>query len=115
MKKVLIRKRSSLPKVSILETRHTTYKSLQDLKKIYTSLAEKTNLDPASADVQVLVEKCKKHICDNYYDCDVNMFRELGNLYVNDVRFKENFDKYKPGFAEFLSKAIDTYCMTDAK
>lgn len=115
MKKSAKKENSLMPKVSIVETRHTTYKSLQDLRKIYTLLAEKTHLSPSSKEVQVLIEKCKNHISNNYYECDINIFKELGNLYINDARFKENFDKYKPGFAEFLSKAIDTYCMTDAK
>lgn len=37
------------------------------------------------------------------------MFKGLGEMYVDDPRFKETFDKIKPGFAVFLRDAIRAY------
>ena len=34
----------------------------------------------------------------------------LGKMYVTDERFKNNIDKHASGTAEFISKAIKTYC-----
>ncbi|HHT53899.1 MAG TPA: MerR family transcriptional regulator [Clostridiales bacterium] len=36
--------------------------------------------------------------------------RELAQMYVEDERFRENYEKIKPGCAEFFRDAIDIYC-----
>ncbi|TNE74546.1 MerR family transcriptional regulator [bacterium] len=46
---------------------------------------------------------------NTFYDCSLEMYAGLSDLYVQDERFKANYDSVKPGLAEFLSKAMKKY------
>ncbi|MGA9595387.1 MAG: MerR family transcriptional regulator [Acidimicrobiia bacterium] len=59
--------------------------------------------DPAAMD---LAERHRLHITRWFYDCTKEIHAGLGQMYVADVRFKENIDKAGDGLAEFLSAAI---------
>ena len=61
-------------------------------------------------EVQKTVNELKQHITDNFYDCTLEIFRGLADLYVNDERFTTNIDKYKKGLAKFLSESMIYYC-----
>lgn len=63
-----------------------------------------------SSEAQTLVEELQNHITENYYTCTNEVLAGLGQMYVADERFKNNIDKHTPGTAEFISKAIKTYC-----
>ena len=63
-----------------------------------------------SDDVQTLVKELQTHITENYYACTNEILAGLGQMYVADERFKTNIDKHASGTAEFISKAIKTYC-----
>jgi hypothetical protein len=65
---------------------------------------------PADPIVQEGVAEFRQHITDSYYNCTLEIFRGLGDLYVGDQRFATNLDKFKPGYAMFLKKAIHYYC-----
>lgn len=81
----------------------------------YQNLADLMDRDPADPEVQKIIEKCRQHISDNFYNCTLEIFRGLGELYVQDERFTKNIDKVKPGLAEFLSKGIKMYCSNRTK
>jgi DNA-binding transcriptional MerR regulator len=53
-----------------------------------------------------LAEQHRLHISSRFYDCSKEMHAGLGQMYVADVRFKENIDKAGEGLAEYLSAAI---------
>jgi hypothetical protein len=79
-----------------------------DWQKLYAELAHHLKAgtpvtDPA---VQALVEKHRAHIDRWFYPCTVQMHKGLGQMYVQDARFKANLDKIAPGFAQYLSDAI---------
>jgi MerR family transcriptional regulator, multidrug-efflux activator len=57
----------------------------------------------------------RQFITDHYYDCTIDIFRGLGDLYVADKRFTKNIDKYGEGLAAFLSKAMHYYCDQQTK
>ena len=59
---------------------------------------------------QTLVVELQNYITANYYTCTNDILAGLGQMYVCDERFKNNIDKYAIGTAEFISKAIKTYC-----
>ena len=63
-----------------------------------------------SAEAQVLVAKLQAHITANYYTRTDDILAGLGNMYVTDIRFKKNIDKYGNGTAEFASEAISLFC-----
>ncbi|HET7657718.1 MAG TPA: MerR family transcriptional regulator [Bacillales bacterium] len=73
---------------------------------------EKGASDP---EVQEAVGDWRKQITDNYYECTLEIFRGLGDLYVNDERFKANYEKIKPGLAAFMREAIHFYCDSHKK
>ena len=71
---------------------------------------KQSGVDAASNEAQALVAKLQEHITANYYTCTDEIFAGLGKMYVADVRFKKNIDKYGDGTAEFVAGAIEIYC-----
>ena len=59
--------------------------------------------DPAA---MAVAEQHRAHITKWYYDCSMEIHAGLGQMYVADVRFKENIDKAGEGLAEYMSAAI---------
>ncbi len=63
-----------------------------------------------SNEAQALVKELQDYITENYYTCSSEILAGLGRMYVADVRFKENIDKFGKGTAEFVCEAIKIYC-----
>lgn len=82
------------------------------LNAVLAKFAERMNNGHTadSDDVQTLVKELQTHITENYYTCTNEILAGLGQMYVADERFKTNIDKHASGTAEFISKAIKTYC-----
>ena len=59
-----------------------------------------------SVEAQALVAKLQAHITANYYTCTDEIFAGLGQMYVDDERFKRNIDKNGEGTAEFVAVSI---------
>jgi DNA-binding transcriptional MerR regulator len=81
-----------------------------DASRIYQKIAALMDKRPADPEVQKAVGEWRQHITDNFYNCTLEIFRGLGDLYVTDQRFTENIDKVKPGLAKFLREAMHVYC-----
>lgn len=77
---------------------------------IYKKIADAMDKGAADPEVQEAIGEFRQHITDNFYTCTLEIFRGLGDLYVNDERFTKNIDKYKPGLAKFLREAMNIYC-----
>jgi hypothetical protein len=71
----------------------------------------KNDSTPASKEVQVLVKELQTHITAHYYTCTKEILAGLGQMYGTDERFKKNIDQHATGTAEFLSQAIEIYCV----
>lgn len=84
-----------------------------DVKKkgeeINQLLAELMGLSPDHPQVQQAVALHHRQL-NHYYEVSAERYKGLGQLYVEDERFKAYYDKYKPGLALFLQKAINIYC-----
>ena len=65
--------------------------------------------DISSDKVQVLLEDLRSFITNNYYECTLDIFKGLGELYISDKRFTKNIDSIKPGLTNFISEAIKFY------
>ncbi len=62
---------------------------------------------PADSDAaRAVAEEHRAHISKWFYDCSLEVHAGLGEMYLADVRFKENIDKAGEGLAEYLSAAI---------
>lgn len=70
----------------------------------------KNNEDVCSSKVQSMVIKLKDYITNNYYNCTNEILYNLGQMYISDLRFMNNIDKYGEGTAQYISKAIEYYC-----
>ena len=66
--------------------------------------------DPAGPEAQELVRRWQAHITRYHYNCTDGILACLGQMYVNDPKFRENLDKYGPGTAQKMSDAIAAYC-----
>lgn len=78
--------------------------------EIYYRIIDNMAKGPADAEVQTAVGEWRQLITDRYYDCTIEIFRGLGDLYVSDERFTKNLNKYHENFAPFLKEAINVYC-----
>lgn len=88
------------------------WKEVNDgLWAVFNNFAEckKKGYTADSAEAQVMVKSLKDYITENYYTCSKEILSGLGQMYVNDKRFKEKIDKSSYGTAQFVKKAIDIY------
>lgn len=66
--------------------------------------------DPEGEEAQALARRWQEHITKYHYNCTDGILACLGQMYVNDPRFRENLEQYGPGTAEKMSAAIKRYC-----
>ncbi len=66
--------------------------------------------EPCDAAVQAVINRHFHYIDSNFYDCSMEIYEGLSDLYVSDSRFTGNIDKTRPGLAEFQSRAMKVYC-----
>ncbi|WP_028593389.1 MerR family transcriptional regulator [Paenibacillus assamensis] len=77
---------------------------------LYKQIAERMDKGPADEEVQALISEYRSLITANFYNCTLEIFRGLGDLYTSDPRFTKNIDKVKPGLSSFLQQAMHIYC-----
>lgn len=65
--------------------------------------------DPADPEVQATIGRWFKLIDERFYTVTPEIFRGLGDGYVQDPRFTAYYDQYKPGLAEFMRAAMHVY------
>ena len=85
---------------------------VEEMDNIFQQFAEckKSNFQSNSIQVQNLVKELQNFISQNYYTCTNETLAKLGEMYINDERFKNNIDIHGNGTAEFVSTAIKMYC-----
>jgi len=79
--------------------------NLKDLCGLYN--AKVPHDDPR---VQEVVDRSRKFISDNFYECPPEALGCLGQMYVTDERFTAYYDKFAPGLASYYNDAIQYYC-----
>jgi DNA-binding transcriptional MerR regulator len=79
-------------------------------ENIYQKVIDNMDKGPSDPTVQEAVAELRQNITDNFYNCTPEIFRGLGDMYVNDPRFTTNIDKYHDGLAAFLREAMHIYC-----
>jgi DNA-binding transcriptional MerR regulator len=72
-------------------------------------LADAMTLDPASPEAQKLIAEHHAGI-EFFYECQPAMYRNLGQMYVDDPRFTAYYDKVKPGLAAWVQRGINRWC-----
>ncbi len=87
---------------------------LNELHDISEGVAANMDKGPDSPEVQYWVERWHKAINTFFYDCSLEIFENLGHMYVEDPAFTENYEKIRPGLAAFMDKAMTYYCKVKA-
>ena len=78
---------------------------------IFSEFEELKHLDAEDEKVQGKIKELQQFITENYYTCTNKILYSVGQMYINDERFKNNIDKKGgKGTAEFISLAISKYC-----
>lgn len=85
-----------------------TQKQLMDL---FAEMGQLKQLAVTELVVQEKVKKLQQFITEHYYNCTKEVLKGLGQMYVEDERFKNNIDRVGgKGTAEFVKQAILEYC-----
>lgn len=72
-------------------------------------LADAMDTSPHHPDVQALITEHYNGM-QRFYDCPLTMYRNLGQMYVDDPRFTAYYDNVRPGLAIFVRDAINHFC-----
>ncbi|MGE5674470.1 MAG: TipAS antibiotic-recognition domain-containing protein, partial [Mycobacterium leprae] len=86
----------------------------QEMQAIWQGVAALMDRSPADPAVQEWVRRWHQTINDRFYTCSLEVLRGLADMYVQDERFTANYDKVKPGLAQFWSDAMKHYCDANA-
>jgi DNA-binding transcriptional MerR regulator len=78
---------------------------------ISSELAALMHLSPSDPKIQALVKRHFK-MTNEFYTVTPEIYKGLANMYVEDERFKKNYEKHKTGLAEFLKEGMLVFCET---
>lgn len=87
---------------------------LAELHQIGQGVADHMDKGHDSADVQHWIARWHQAINKYFYDCSLEMFENLGHMYVEDPEFSATYEKIRPGMAVFMEKAMTYYCEVQA-
>ncbi|MCI8608362.1 MAG: MerR family transcriptional regulator [Firmicutes bacterium] len=82
-----------------------------EMMELFAEMGSMRHLAPDCQEVQAKVKELQAFITEHYYTCDLRILSGLGQMYVQDQRFRENIDSWGgTGTAEFAGQAIEIYC-----
>jgi MerR family transcriptional regulator, thiopeptide resistance regulator len=82
--------------------------------QVYTDMIAAMPKGAASAEVQAIVERWRKHM-DYFWTPNLEQLLGLADGYVDDPRFRANFNAMHPQLAEFMREAVRVYVETRKK
>ena len=65
---------------------------------------------PTDPDVQAAIGEYHAYINKYFYTCEVGFLRGLADMWVEDPHFAVNYERIRPGGAEFVREAMHIYC-----
>ena len=81
----------------------------QEGDAVTRGLAALMDRSPGDPEVQQLVARHHAWI-ENFYTPTREVYRSLGQLYVENDEFRANYDRYRSGLADFMQAAMNYYC-----
>jgi DNA-binding transcriptional MerR regulator len=81
----------------------------QEGDQVTRKIAELSERAPGDAEVQQAIARHHAWI-EHFYPCSSEIYRGLGQLYVEHPEFRATYDKYRPGLADFMQAAMNYYC-----
>jgi len=82
--------------------------NLAEGKSIYLDLAGAMSRGAESKEVQAVVARWHKHM-QYFWSPNDEQLLGLADLYNNDPRFRENYEKVAPNLSEFMREAVTVY------
>lgn len=82
------------------------------LKELVSCFNEKVSYDDAR--MMAVCDKARNQISTYFYPCSLEMYSNLGNMYIADERFTAFYDRFAKGLAAYYNEAIQHYCITNA-
>jgi DNA-binding transcriptional MerR regulator len=79
---------------------------------IFKKLAELRHLPPDSKEAQAAIKEWYA-LLNQIGNYSLEAFKGLGQMYVDDIRFTENIDKFGQGLAKFMRDAMAVYADTN--
>ena len=81
-------------------------KDREDITRLMADLMGRT---PGDLEVQKVVGRHHAHI-EQFYPASAEVYRGLGQLYVEHEEFRAFYNKYRAGLADFMQAAMEYYC-----
>ena len=80
--------------------------------EIFAEFGQMKKNNSSDEQVQAQVKKLQNYITEHFYTCSSTVLKGLGRMYAGGGELTENIDvACGEGTAEFVSKAIDLYCI----
>jgi DNA-binding transcriptional MerR regulator len=76
--------------------------------QVTRAIAEVADRAPDASEVQTLIARHHAWI-EQFYTASAELYRGLGQLYVEHEEFRAFYDKYRPGLADFMQAAMAYY------
>ena len=97
------------------KSKNRTKQEFEDINdrfmNIFSEIGKLKDLSVEDEKVQGKIKQLQQFISDNYYTCTNEILYSLGQMYVNEERFKKNIDNAGgEGTAKFVYEAISVYC-----
>lgn len=80
-----------------------------EANKILDKIVNFMDRDVSDKKVQELIHEKRMHICKYYYNCTLEIYKQLGKTYLEDSIVARSYEKKKKGLAKFISDAIVYY------
>jgi DNA-binding transcriptional MerR regulator len=81
----------------------------EKMNAIYTRLAELRHGSPDSEEAQAAIRAWYDYLNNNFSSYTLEVFKDLGQMYVDDERFTKNIDKFGEGLAVFMRDAMAVF------
>jgi len=82
--------------------------------RVTLAISEVMDQGAASPEVQALIKEHHAWI-ENFYTCPAEMYKGLGQLYVENPEFTAFYEKFKPGLTAFICEAMGYYADNSLK
>ena len=81
---------------------------MEEGEQVYLDMIAAMPNGADSPEAQAIVARWRKHM-DYFWTPDLDQLLALATGYVEDPRFRDNFDKIHPQLAEFMRDAVKIY------
>ncbi len=89
--------------------RHQWEQFKLEQRQIMEAILSARGSGPEDPEVLNLMERHRASISKWFYDCTLEIFESLADLYVQDARFTRTYEDMAPGLASFMSAAMRNY------